>query len=210
MKMRMIKAIVRATSLVLLLTITSAGFAVDTDRTSQEDDIRETVFRHQFDHNASGQQKRAHAYCLAILVGNEQSDPLDQFIKRFAHHKSPVRKASACHWDSIEVVDKRTGRPALIFQVSRITWISDTEVTVDGGYEEGNVSSSGNTYTVTKRNGKWEVTHDQMNVISRSTDQRKRTPLRSISSGTLLPYDHGIMTMIERMIFDENNSGRLV
>jgi hypothetical protein len=34
--------------------------------------------------------------------------------------------------------------------------------------EEGNLSSSGNTYTVTKRNGKWEVTHDQMNVISRS------------------------------------------
>jgi hypothetical protein len=168
MTMRTTKAIVRATNLLLLLAITSASLAVDTDRTSQEDDIRETVFRHQFDHNASGQQKSAHAYCLAILVGSKDSDPSDQFVKRFAHHKPPVRKASACRWDSTKVVENRTGRPALIFHVSRITWISDTEVTVDGGYEEGNVSSSGNTYTVTKRNGKWEVTHDQMNVISRN------------------------------------------
>jgi hypothetical protein len=168
MAMRVIKAIAHATPFLLLLTIASASLAVDTDHTSQEDDIREAVFRHQFDHNASGQKKSAHAYCLSVLMGNKDSDPSDQFIKRFAHHKPPIRKASACHWDSIEVVENRTGRPALIFFISRITWISDTEVTVDGGYEEGNVSASANTYTVTKRNGKWEITHDQMNAISKS------------------------------------------
>jgi hypothetical protein len=188
MAMRMIVRIARATPFLLLLTIASASLAVDNDRSSQEDDIRETVFRHQFDHNASGQQKSAHAYCLAVLVDNKDSDPSHQFIRRFAHHKPPVRKASACHWDSIKVVENRTGRPALIFRVSRIGWISDTEVTVDGGYEEGNVSASANTYTVTNRNGKWEVTHDQMNAISRSNRPQKPRRLcgllRSINSGT--------------------------
>jgi hypothetical protein len=97
MAMRMIVRIARATPFLLLLTIASASLAVDNDRSSQEDDIRETVFRHQFDHNASGQQKSAHAYCLAVLVDNKDSDPSHQFIRRFAHHKPPVRKASACH-----------------------------------------------------------------------------------------------------------------
>jgi hypothetical protein len=149
-----------------LLTIAGTSFATDTDRLSQEDDIREAVFRHQFDHNASGQQKSAHAYCLAIQSGGKDSDPSDRFMKRFAHDKPPVRKVSACHWASMQVAEKRTGRSALIFRISRLTWISDTEVSVDGGYDEGNLSSSGNTYTVRRQNGKWAVTSDKMNVVS--------------------------------------------
>jgi hypothetical protein len=176
MSNRTIKRIVGVIPLLLLLTAAGSSRAEDGDRIRQEDDIREAVFRHQFDHNASGQQKSAHAYCLAILVGEKDSDPSDQFMKRFAHHRPPVRKVSACHWGSIGVVENRTGRPALIFRVSRITRISETEVTVDGGYEEGNVSSSGNTYTVTKSNGKWEVTHDQMNFISRSNRGKESRP----------------------------------
>jgi hypothetical protein len=168
----------RATPFLLLLTIGFTGLAVDIDHASQEDDIREAVFRHQFDHNASGLQKRAHAYCLLIRVGEKNSDPSDQFMKRFAGHKPPIRKASGCHWTSIQVIENRSGRSALIFFVSNVSWISDTEVTVEGGYEEGNVSSSGNTYTLRKQNGKWGVTNDQMNVISKSrppTDTVPRT-----------------------------------
>jgi hypothetical protein len=41
------------------------SLAADTSRGSEEDDIREAVFRHQFDHNASGQEKSAHGYYLA-------------------------------------------------------------------------------------------------------------------------------------------------
>lgn len=167
MTKRMTRVIIRVAPFLLLLTFSSSSPAVDFDRLSQEDDIRETVFRHQFDHNASGQQKSAHAYCLAILAGEKDSDPSQQFMKRFANHKPPVRRVSACHWTSVQVVENRTGRPALIFRVSKITWTSDTEATVDGGYDEGNVSSSGNTYTVKKQDGKWAVTNDHMNVISK-------------------------------------------
>ncbi len=132
---------------------------------TQEEDIREAVFRHQFDHNASGQQKSAHAYCLA--VGDKDADPSEDFLKRFAHHKPPVRKASACRITaSGEVIDNHTGKRGLLFRVENIRWISDTEVAVDGGYSEGNVSSSDNTYTVRKQNGRWEVTTGKIMVIS--------------------------------------------
>ncbi|MGP0019605.1 MAG: hypothetical protein ACLPHP_13620 [Candidatus Sulfotelmatobacter sp.] len=164
---RGIKALARVAPLFLLVAIADSSLAGDTHRLGQEDDIREAVFRFQFDHNGSGQQKQAHAYCIAILEGGKDSDPSDQFMKRFAHHKPPVRKFSACHWTEIQVVENRTGRSALIFRVSQISWVSNTEVTVDGGYDEGNVSSSGNTYTVGKQNGKWVVANDQMNVISK-------------------------------------------
>ena len=49
---------------ILLLAFTSLCFAADNDRERQVDDIRETVFRWQFDHNASGQQKEADFFPL--------------------------------------------------------------------------------------------------------------------------------------------------
>lgn len=131
-------------------------FAVDAAHSEQEDDIREAVFRYQFDHNASGQQKRAQFYYLA--VGKKQADPTDEFMKRFADHHPPVRKVS--EW-------KPKGRPGLVFRVSSIKWISDTKVEAEGGYYEGLLSSSGNTYIVVKRQGKWKVVHDRLDIISR-------------------------------------------
>jgi hypothetical protein len=50
-----------------------------------------------------------------------------------------------------------------------ITWLSGTTATVNGGYYEGNVSSSGSVYTVSKENGAWKVVKDQMTVISQLT-----------------------------------------
>lgn len=138
-------------SLVLLTSIRDS--AEDASRESQEDDIREAVLLHQFEHNASGQQQKAHGYYIAI--GDKHADPSDAFIRRFAHHKPPVRKASACRVSSTgEIVSKWTGRPGLLFVVGEITWISDSEVKVYGGYDEANLSSSRNTYTVKKQNGK--------------------------------------------------------
>jgi hypothetical protein len=88
-----------------LLAFASFVFAADKGRSRQEDDGREAVFRYQFDHNASGQQRSAHAYCLAL--GDKDADPSEGFIKRFAHNKPRVRKASACHIaSSSALIDK--------------------------------------------------------------------------------------------------------
>ena len=160
------RAAVVAVRVAILMALAAVGSASSTDRALQEDDIREVVFRHQFDHNSSGQQKTAHSYYLAL--GEKDTDPSDQFMTRFSHHKPPVRKASACHWTSVEIVDKRSGKPGLLFRISTITWISDSEVRVEGGYDEANVSASRNTYTV-KKHEKWKVTDDGMSVISEVT-----------------------------------------
>jgi hypothetical protein len=144
-------AIVR---LLCLFALATVSLAADTTPLIEEDDIREAVFRYQFDHNASGLQKSAKGYFLAI--GEKGADPSDEFMKRFAHHKPPVHKASA--W--------RTENKGLFFRVTSIVWISDAEVKVAGGYYEGNVSSSGNTYTLKKEAGNWQVTRDEMGSIS--------------------------------------------
>lgn len=130
-----------------------------------EADIREAVFHYQFKRNASGQQQRASAYFL--IIGEQDGNPSDEFIRRFASHSPPVKPASRC-WSSMRrgVVDKDTGRSGLIFSVGSIKWINDTEVEVSGGYYEAGLSSSGNIYFVKRRGGKWEVTGDKMLWIS--------------------------------------------
>ena len=148
--------------LFLLFAFTSLGFAADKARESQTDDIREAVFRWQFEHNASAQ-----VYFLE--VGEKEGDPSDEFIKRFAGNKPPVRKRSECSIDRrrrVGVLDKKTGEQGLIFRVRNIEWKSDTEVDVKAGYYEHGLSASGNTYTLKKEKGKWKVTKDKMDWIS--------------------------------------------
>jgi len=152
------------TSLLLLFLFTSVGFSADNARKNEEDDIREAVFRWQFEHNASGQQQKAEAYFLQV---GEKGDPSDAFMERFAKHKPPVRKGSACTADMAKgVLDKNTGEKGLIFRVTSIDWKSDSEVNVKGGYYEAGLSASANTYTVKKEKGKWRVTNDKMDWIS--------------------------------------------
>jgi hypothetical protein len=149
----------------LLFTVATLGFAADKARQSQVDDIREAVFRYQFGHNGSSQQQSAKVYFLS--VGEKYRDPSDAFMKRFAEHKPPVRKASASQQlRGRGIVDKRTGELGLAFGVETIKWISETEVEVRGGYAEAELSASGNTYTVKKQGGKWKVTLDKLNIIS--------------------------------------------
>ncbi|HWC18061.1 MAG TPA: hypothetical protein VG498_13660 [Terriglobales bacterium] len=158
----MLKSII---SILLVFTSACSSPLSKADRLSQEDDIREAIFRYQFNHNASGQQKNASFYCLS--VGENHNDPTDELLKRFADHKPPVRKVSDCQVHPFTgVSDNRTGTRGLILRVSGITWISDKKVKAEGGYYEGSLSSSGNTYTVIKEHGKWTVSHDRMKWIS--------------------------------------------
>ena len=150
---------------ILFFAFTTRCLAAENERESQIDDIREAVFRWQFEHNASALQKNAKVYFLRI--DKNKSDPSDAFMKRFAEHNPPVRKVSACSSDPDKgVQDKKTGEKGLIFNVIEIRWISDAEVEAAGGYYEAGLSASGNIYTLKKENGKWKVTSDKMRWIS--------------------------------------------
>ncbi|UCF81674.1 MAG: hypothetical protein JSV08_04475 [Acidobacteriota bacterium] len=132
-------------------------------RARVEDDIREAVFGYQFEHNASGIQQTADVYCLSI----DGKDPADAFMKRFEDNWPPVKKASRCMEDAVAGAgDKKAGERGLLFGVGELRWITDTEVEVEGGYYEGDLSSSGNTYHVVKEDCHWVVTKDVMRWIS--------------------------------------------
>ena len=129
---------------------------------AEQDDIREAVFRYQFQHNASGQQQSANAYFLSF---GKDKEPDDVFIARFKDHKPPVKKRSQSK-GQFEVIDKDTGERGLIFNVVTIKVIDANKVEVDGGYYEAGLSSSGNVYTVERKEDKWVVTKDRMLWIS--------------------------------------------
>jgi hypothetical protein len=115
--------------------------------------VFETLFRHQFGHNESGAQASAWAYFLEI----EKKDPPSDFLKRFAKHRPPVKRAS--EFEDGEGVK---------FYISSYKWVTDDEVELTGGYYEGNMSASGHTYTVRRTDGKWVVEKDEPRWIASS------------------------------------------
>jgi hypothetical protein len=72
---------------------------------------------------------------------------------------------SECTEDE-DIRDLHSDAPGLLFRVDAIKWITRSQVEVSGGYYEGRLSSSGNTYYVQKRDGKWLVVRDEMHWIS--------------------------------------------
>ena len=154
----------RATALLLFLSIvvascaqnagTSSGNAAPVSRAEAEEDIAEAVFRYQFDHNASGIQKKAARYCLS-LPGDRS--PGEAFLQRFQGSQPPVASAEECG---------RVGGKNLYFRVQRFDWRKDDEVWVRGGYFEGNLSSSIEAYQVVLQKGRWVVKGSRMEMIS--------------------------------------------
>jgi hypothetical protein len=132
-------------------------------RQDVEDDIREAVFRHLFGNNASVLQGDAQVYCLQLQGG---ADPGEALLRRFAAHRPPVVKASACRMDPARgVTELATGRRGLIFRVDSIRRTGD-EAIVEGGYTEAGLSASGNRYLVRRIAGRWQVVDDEMHSIA--------------------------------------------
>ena len=137
-------------------------------RLRDEDDILESVFCYQFSHNPSSLQQKAGAYYLSL--GENAHDPSDLFMQRFAGYAPPVRKVSRSKFDPSvlrgRIVDTETGEQGLIFMVKSIKWFTATEVWVNGGYYQNGLASSGHTYTVQKKNGRWSVVKAKLRWIS--------------------------------------------
>ena len=151
----------RLLAVTVILAATASGVCAQTNLPAALD-IAEAVFRYQFEHNASGVKTNAAAYFISI----KGQDITDAFMKKFEGHQPPVKRASESASKSNGVVDPTTGMPAVVFGIEQIRLMSPEEAIVEGGYFEGGLSSSGNTFTVRRENGKWVVTQDKMNWIS--------------------------------------------
>ena len=131
-----------------------------------DDDVREAVFRHLFDHNASGQQKNAKVYCLQI---ENKLDPSPELLHHFEGNHPPVKKASLCSFKGgpgMGGVEDDTGAKGLIFRIDSIQHPSADTALVEGGYFEASLSASGNVYKLVKERDHWIVKQDTMKWIS--------------------------------------------
>lgn len=149
------KTVLALTFALILSACASAGPALSSaDQAAAQPEIYEAVFRYQFEHNASGVQKGAERYCLS-LPGETMPDAA--FLNRFEGNRPPVVAADQCQ--------RKTGKD-LFFRVQNLDWRSDSEVWVRGGYFEGNLSSSIESFRVIRKDGKWVVAGSRMEAIS--------------------------------------------
>jgi len=127
------------------------GISFEGERREDLLDVCEALFRHQFSQNASAAQQDAAAYFLFV----SEQDPPAALLDRFAGQRPPVQPGSAFE----------DGK-GLLFRIDRIVWLDRDTVEAEGGYYEGNLSSSGNTYRLRREGGTWKVISDEMNWIS--------------------------------------------
>lgn len=140
-------------AIVVGVVVAVSYFAYSTRSASlsnDEWDICEAVLRHQIFNSAAGGRGTATAY-VSILGLN----PSSEFLKRFVGHRPPVRPGS-------QFVEGW----GVLYSIHEIRRTGDKSAEVSGGYYEGNLSSSGNTYYLIRQDGKWIVERDRMHWIS--------------------------------------------
>jgi hypothetical protein len=110
-----------------------------------ESDIAEAVFRYQFQHNAATIRQTAERYCLSLPDGR---NPDAAFLQRFDAVRPPVLAADRC---------ERKAANDLFFRVQMFDWRSDDEVWVRGGWSEGTLHATTESYRVLRKDGRWTV-----------------------------------------------------
>ncbi len=146
---------------------------VQTHSQIDEDNIREAVFRYQFEHNASGWMN-CDTIIYFLSVGTQgyypgrwnDRDPGNEFLNRFEKNNLLVKPFTECKFFKNKVIDKKTGAVGIIFRAGKIKWISNDKVEVEDGYRAGNISNSENTYYLSRENALWKVTKDLSRGIS--------------------------------------------
>ena len=167
-------------SILLLAGCSDQGFEVTNERPllGIEDQVRESVFRYQFEHNESGQQQSAGIYFLSVMTQNDSTgywmngDPGNDLLQHFVDHVPVVKPYSKCTTSVNGVFDRVTGERGLVFYVGALRWVADDQLEVDGGYFEGGLSASGNTYYLQRINGQWTVVKDVMHCIAKVSPQQ--------------------------------------
>jgi hypothetical protein len=161
-------------SMLLVLSCEDNGTSVENQpaQLTAQDTLRLVVFRYQFDHNHSGQQHSAKVYFLSVMVLEDSTgrwnyrDPSSELLQCFDGNTPPVKAFSKCRLSEEGVFDLETGETGLLFQTGAIRWVTNDQAEVDGGYFEGGLSASSDTYYLECRDGQWIVTQDVLHWIA--------------------------------------------
>lgn len=122
-----------------------------------EDDIREAVFRYQFQqYDAKGSRN----FTVYLSVGDPQG-PSDDFMKRFRKEMPFVKKSAEAVISPTEGV-----KNGIILIAEEVNWTHPDRAVVSGGYYIASLGAESNLYTVQRKNGKWAVTDVRLEWIS--------------------------------------------
>jgi hypothetical protein len=147
-----------AIALGLILWTLSFAWGDPPSRVKAEDDIREATFLYQFQHLTTQQVANAKFHCL--VYGDKEAGPSDQFLKRFAGHQPPIKNAALVYGSGDGYFTKGSHDRVLLFRVTHIKWVTDSEVEVGGGCLDGSSTDSPHIYSLRKEKDKWVVTKD--------------------------------------------------
>jgi len=129
------------------------------ERAAQELNIVEAVYRYQFQHNPSGKDSSTLDFLFLARGASqrEYKDPVPELLARFAGNQPPVEAWSNALQAQRGVRHREKEGKGIIFYVSRIIWIDDHTIEVDGGHTYASRNASENTYRVEHKNGAWSV-----------------------------------------------------
>ncbi len=124
---------------------------------TDDDLIREIVFKKFLELRRSNSDKTSKVYYLSIDGGK---DPSESLLKKFTDYQIPIKKASELIItvdDSDPLSDSLAKEKGVLFSVSKLDWKSKNEVRVNAGSYTGNLGSDGCTYTLKREKGKWKI-----------------------------------------------------
>jgi hypothetical protein len=144
-----------------LLVANAIAFAQEPEKESGSGEVYEAVVRYQI----KSWDLAASSYCISV----DGRDATKDFLKRFV--PLPVRTASGCTKKTtqkvlMQVVDKKAGRPSVIFDVAAIHWLTKNEAEVEGGYLCGNLCMASGKYHVVRDGTRWVVTKFDISIQS--------------------------------------------
>jgi hypothetical protein len=131
----------------------------------QKRNVAEAVFKHLFQHNSSALKDKAQFYALS-LFGSETID--DDFLARFRGAGKPVIAAaeSRTQFGKGVILPSDTTAQGLLFKVVEVVLVSEDSARAVGGIYENEISSSGHRFGLSRQEGKWKVSEDEMDWIS--------------------------------------------
>jgi hypothetical protein len=156
---------------IILAAAVIAGYFAYATRTAslsdEEWDICEAVLRHQIYHSAAAGRGTATAYMEV-----QGCNPTSAFLSRFRGHQPPVKAGWRFYRGS-----------GVLYRIDGIKRTGEDSADVYGGYYEGHMSASGNTYYVVRKDGKWVVERDDMHWITQGQTRHCRWSITRIRLG---------------------------
>lgn len=123
-------------------------------------DIYEAVLRYQI----KSWELTADSYCVEVNGRDATRELLKRMEPLRVKGASGCRKQTRLHM--MHIVDRKTGKTSVIFDMGEIHWRTQSDADVDGGYVCGSLCMAGGAYAVEWDGSRWVVTKFDVRVQS--------------------------------------------